>query len=226
MTVLQVSTVDQKSTSTMDYAASEAQSTISTNDLPPAYQRPVSDSLNMAKTVSKTLMTMTAILGVVVLVAIYIQANGRGCSCYRGSESRNGPYYEPLTAESEGKERKRLPLSIQMSGTAGDLMKKISKGNVNCVVERKAATQIIASEPKMLITPYGNITTDPRLIHLSGEKMVFTCKKANNKEMSKRMKNKNDKFDSNEHEINETVESRSKRSTHSSKSECSCDCAC
>lgn len=26
-----------------------------------------------------------------------------------------------------------------------------------------------------LITPYGNITTDPRIIHMVGEKMIFTC---------------------------------------------------
>lgn len=25
------------------------------------------------------------------------------------------------------------------------------------------------------MTPYGNITTDPRLIHLTGEKVVFSC---------------------------------------------------
>lgn len=25
------------------------------------------------------------------------------------------------------------------------------------------------------MTPYGNITTDPRLIHLTGEKLIFSC---------------------------------------------------
>ena len=29
--------------------------------------------------------------------------------------------------------------------------------------------------PLQLITPYGNITTDPRIIHMVGEKMIFTC---------------------------------------------------
>lgn len=31
-----------------------------------------------------------------------------------------------------------------------DLMKKNKKGRVNCAVERKVATQIIASEPKLV----------------------------------------------------------------------------
>lgn len=46
-----------------------------------------------------------------------------------------------------------------------------------------------------LITPYGNITTDPRLIHLTGEKMVFTCDTAN-KEVNKKNRNKTEINDS------------------------------
>jgi len=213
--------MDQKSTSTaMDYAASEVQSSIG---LPPAYSKPASDSLKMARMISKTLLGITAMLGFVILTSFYIQARAsRDCACYRGAESRNGPYYEPLTAESGEDGQRKLPVSIQMNGPAGDLLMKRmnTKGHVNCVVERKAATQIIASEPKMLITPYGNITTDPRLIHLSGEKMTFTCKSAN-KEMPNKKNAKKDK------EANDTVESRSKRSTSvESKSECACNCAC
>jgi hypothetical protein len=68
---------------------------------------------------------------------------------------------------------KGLPIRIQMEGDAGvsllfnfylcslsnpiliceilqNLMRKNKKGKVNCSVERKTATQIIASEPKMV----------------------------------------------------------------------------
>lgn len=46
---------------------------------------------------------------------------------------------------------------------------------VNCIIERKAANQIITSDSKQLVTPFGNITTDPKLIHLTGEKLIFSC---------------------------------------------------
>lgn len=65
-------------------------------------------------------------------------------------------------------------------------MDGVGNGNekVNCVIERKAANQIITSESKHLVTPFGNITTDPKLIHLTGEKLVFSCgdKESNNEE--------------------------------------------
>lgn len=44
---------------------------------------------------------------------------------------------------------------------------------------------------KQLITPYGNITTDPRIIHMTGEKMIFTCSTGKDKLKDKKgMKNR------------------------------------
>lgn len=37
----------------------------------------------------------------------------------QGSESRNAPYFEPLTSDGDEREKKRLPISIEMAGTAG-----------------------------------------------------------------------------------------------------------
>ena len=48
-----------------------------------------------------------------------------------------------------------------------------------------------------MITPYGNITTDPRLIHLTGEKLTFTCKNAN-KDKDLLNKRKSEKLDEKE----------------------------
>ncbi|XP_054164745.1 uncharacterized protein LOC128962399 [Oppia nitens] len=221
MTLLKPITMDQKTAPICDFNSVDRRNTLQ-SDLPPSefqtYQS--SESLKMAKVISKTLLAITAIISCLVIISIYIQTNNR-CSCGR-QKSRNGPYFEPLVAESEDKEKRRLPLSIEMAGSAGDLMKKMNtKGHVNCVVERKVTNEIIASEPKMLITPFGNITTDPRLVHLTGEKMVFTCNSAN-KETNKKNKTKSDLND----KESQVIELRAKRSTEKVKSECACDCKC
>ncbi|CAG2164855.1 unnamed protein product [Oppiella nova] len=210
--------MDQKTATPSEYTSPDRRNTMA-SDLPPSEFQSyyVSDSLKMAKVISKTLLAITVILSALVLISVYIQANNR-CSCGR-QKSRNGPYFEPLTAESEDKERRRLPLSIEMAGSAG----MNTKGHVNCVVERKVANQIIASEPKTLITPYGNITTDPRLIHLTGEKMVFTCNSAN-KETNRKNKTKTEDKDKENEVIAELI--RSKRSTGTANNKCICDCDC
>lgn len=88
------------------------------------------------------------------------------------SESQSGPYFEPLTAFSSDEtaaEVKKLPVHILMDGdsrvswfdwvkkfklnlkiTLKDMMKGNRKGKISCEVERKTATQIIASDPKMV----------------------------------------------------------------------------
>lgn len=171
----------------------ETRSTISSSELLPAYSPRVMETtaLQVAKIISRTLLLITLIVSLLVLVTVYIQAKTAARCDYgiSAKESRNGAYFEPLTSESDpgsdsgfpgssssGSGRK-IPISIRMSGKAGDLMSAApnGKGHVNCVIERKTANQIIASEPKKLFTPYGNITTDPRLIHLTGEKLVFSC---------------------------------------------------
>jgi hypothetical protein len=187
--------------------------------------------------ISATLLGMTFILGAFMLMTVYIQGSNRGCPCLatdQRSESRNSPYYEALNGEDTGKTVKRLPIRIQMDGEAGDLMRKNRKGHVNCAVERKTATQIIASEPKMLVTPYGNITTDPRIIHMTGEKMIFSCSTRDKMMPSKRKPYR--KYSSVirlnnllekpvPSDMTEAkVESRPKRSVETKK--CACDCTC
>jgi len=133
----------------------------------------VLQTMKLARVIALSCLGMTAVL------ALFVMINSGGCRCdCRGvAESSGNPFYESLIAgpsEVNGR-RKGMPLRIEMQGDAGELLKRNKKGKVNCSVERKVATQIIASEPKLLITPYGNITTDPRIIHMTGEKMIFTC---------------------------------------------------
>ncbi|XP_015785348.1 uncharacterized protein LOC107362742 [Tetranychus urticae] len=235
------------SSSTMDYHnhPSETQSTIglTAETSYQAYQ--TQQTLKMVKMVAYAMIGMTMILGSFILLSAYVQTGAR-CNCrgYQGSESRDSPYYEPLTGlPSEDGEAKRLPIRIQMDGEAGELMKAGKKGRINCEVERRVATQIIASEPKMLITPYGNMTTDPRLIHMTGEKMFFSCSSRNPSKSKKSKQSiktilKLDKpiedkpMEDDAGKISEiTTVNRTKREAEQPKitkphKECSCDCSC
>jgi len=171
----------------------ETRSTISASELLPAYTPRMAEpttALQVAKLISRTLLLITLIVSLLVLVTVYIQAR-TAVRCDYGLSGRNPrAYFEPLTAESDPTDsgRSKIPISIRMSGRAGDLMTAAQpngKGHVNCVIERKTANQIIASEPKKLFTPYGNITTDPRLIHLTGEKLIFNCHSGDKEEGEK-----------------------------------------
>lgn len=78
-------------------------------------------------------------------------------------ESRSAnPFFEPLVSDPSSSDPstskgKSLPIRIQMEGDASELMKKNKKGKVNCSVERKTATQIIASEPKLVSIIHSNV---------------------------------------------------------------------
>ncbi|XP_027203395.2 uncharacterized protein LOC113797242 isoform X1 [Dermatophagoides pteronyssinus] len=141
----------------------------------------------IARLIARTMLFMTVIIGSFILVSVYIQSKSSlRCQEFTTAESNNvgGPYFEPMMATSESDDeyaaggRRQFPLSLRMSARAGEMMNAMGddeKGHVNCVIERKTANQIIASEPKKLMTPFGNITTDPRLVHLTGEKLIFSC---------------------------------------------------
>ncbi|XP_074596926.1 msr-110 [Brevipalpus obovatus] len=177
----------------IDYQHSaETQSTIGLTPEITVQALQAQQTMKIVKFISYSLMCMTAVLGTFILMSAYVQAGARcDCSRYHASESRNSPYYEPLTAlssEDTADEIRKLPVRIQLEGEAGDLLKSGKRGRINCEVERKTATQIIASEPKMLITPYGNMTTDPRLIHMTGEKMFFSCSTGKGSQKDKKNK--------------------------------------
>jgi len=143
-----------------------------------------SDTMSTPKLLSLTMIAVTCLMGFFLLAAVYIQTNNR-CVCAYSSggpmsaESQNSPYFEPLKALSSdetSKEIRHLPLRIRMHGDARDFMSSGSNGGrVSCEITRKTASQVIASEPKQLNTPFGNITTDPKLMHLTGEKVYFSC---------------------------------------------------
>lgn len=57
------------------------------------------------------------------------------------------------------------------------LIQKSSKGNVNCIIERRRNEELVDHAPRSLDLPFGlNITTPPRLQHVTGEQMVVVCK--------------------------------------------------
>lgn len=74
--------------------------------------------MKLAKTIAVTALAMTFVLGLFVLLN-----TSRVCDCRYGDanlESRNSPFFEPLTASSDDtpSNTKRLPISIQMEGEA------------------------------------------------------------------------------------------------------------
>ena len=76
--------------------------------------------MKLAKMIAVTALAMTFVLGIFVLLN-----TSRVCDCRYGDanlESRNNPFFEPLTASSDDApsgNTKRLPISIQMEGEAG-----------------------------------------------------------------------------------------------------------
>jgi hypothetical protein len=76
-------------------------------------------TMKLAKMIAVTALAMTFVLGIFVLLN-----TSRVCDCRFGEgnmESRNNPFFEPLTASSDDtpSNTKRLPISIQMEGEAG-----------------------------------------------------------------------------------------------------------
>ena len=61
-------------------------------------------------------------------------------------------------------------------------MQKNIKGNVNCVVEKRRNEELVDHAPMSLNLPsdnfpFGlNVTTPPRLQHLTGEQVIVICK--------------------------------------------------
>lgn len=81
------------------------------------------------------------------------------------------------------------------------LMQKNIKGNVNCIVEKRRNEELVDHAPMFLNLPSANlpfglnITTPPRLQHLTGERMIVICKgdEDEEKDTSDEGSNENDK---------------------------------
>lgn len=153
---------------------------------PPAYPKAVPTSLRLAKIVSTTILILALLLGIFILTGIFIRTSNGGCDCdtipsgHRRLD-REG-HFEPLVAMASEEKPVReespddmVPLQLQLNKGAQELVDKNRKAHMNCVVEKRKATQTIANQPKLVITPYGNITSDPGVIQMVGEKMVISC---------------------------------------------------
>ncbi|KAK6630700.1 hypothetical protein RUM44_002869 [Polyplax serrata] len=99
---------------------------------------------------------------------------------------------------SEKAEDKRV---FDLDEIANILMQKNIKGNVNCIVEKRRNEELVDHAPMFLNLPSANlpfglnITTPPRLQHLTGERMIVICKgdEDEEKDTSDEGSNENDK---------------------------------
>ncbi|KFM59815.1 uncharacterized protein LOC118188755 [Stegodyphus dumicola] len=202
--------------------------------LPPAYDKPVSTKLKIARILSLTLLAITTIVGIMVLLGIYIH-QGYQCQCDRETVSASqvqpmsaaridrmdhGPTY--TTDDKGSKEQGKgmsVPLKLELDAALGTILKdpKNKKAEVNCVAETRKASQVISQDPKMLMTPFGNFSTDPKVVHLMGERMVMSCISA--VKQSKKSKSKKDKAAN-------KLASLLPRPRRSTKEMCSCNCDC
>nr|XP_042909127.1 uncharacterized protein LOC107447791 [Parasteatoda tepidariorum] len=172
--------------STVDYR-NETNSIVS---LPPAYHKPpVSTSLKIARILSLTLLAMTAIIGILVIIGMYVH-QGYQCQNYATQPMAriDRMDHEQQSSESSKQPVKDLPLKLELDAALGTILKnpKNKKAEVNCVAETKKASQIISQDPKMLMTPFGNFSTDPKLLRLTGERMVLSCISAIDKKPNKK----------------------------------------
>ncbi|CAH0546946.1 unnamed protein product [Brassicogethes aeneus] len=72
--------------------------------------------------------------------------------------------------------RFKLPLQLDFDDLAGALIDRNQKSRMNCVVEKKRAEELVDHQSKTVRLPFGvNLTTDPRLERISGERMAIFC---------------------------------------------------
>jgi len=216
--------------STVDYR-NDSNSIVS---LPPAYDKPVSTTLKVARILSLTLLAVTTIVGIMVLLGIYIH-QGYQCNCGI-AEQVAASQVQPVSAaridrmdhdntytadDKTAKDQDKqlpVPLKLELDAALGTILKdpKNKKAEVNCVAETRKASQVISQDPKMLMTPFGNFSTDPKLVHLMGERMVLSCisavKPSKKASKAKKMANK--------------VAGMLPRPRRSTKEMCSCNCDC
>ncbi|XP_022253452.1 uncharacterized protein LOC111088236 [Limulus polyphemus] len=171
---------------------------------------------------------MTFVIGVFVLLGVYFQLRHSQCQC--GPEKilealplksvQHEPktiHYDPdsfLAVASRSNSFKTInpaSLRLKLDENIGKRIRKNHKARVNCIIEKKKAVEVIAQKSKTITTPLGNRTTDPRMMHTTGEKMVFFCQ--------------SDVRRSHKPMVNEVTEvlSRSRRATIGA---CICDCFC
>ncbi|GBM36767.1 hypothetical protein AVEN_273804-2 [Araneus ventricosus] len=204
--------------------------------MPPAYDKPVSTTLKVARILSVTLLAVTTIIGIMVLLGIYIH-QGYQCQCDR--EAVSASQLQPVSAaridrmdheptytadekdpQVKGKGGMSVPLKLELDAALGTVLKdpKNKKAEVNCVAETRKASQVIHQDPKMLMTPFGNFSTDPKLVQLMGERVVLSCISAvKQPKKSSKAKKAAIKVDA------AGLLPRPRRST---KEMCSCNCDC
>ncbi|KAF5280540.1 hypothetical protein FQR65_LT00291 [Abscondita terminalis] len=206
-----------------EYAASEVYS----SEPPPAYRRPKSSAVQIAKITAVTVVLVSIILGGFILASAYVSATA---SCKQleqelqlltetadrlqplqpealvqdeqqakeltkpankikeiddnnvHEEHAENNNENPDSGESDDEEEKvtpihiKLPLHLDLDDIAGSIIDKNQRSKMNCIVEKKRAEEVVDHKPKSIQLPFGlNLTTDPRVEHVTGERMVILC---------------------------------------------------
>ncbi|XP_077286959.1 uncharacterized protein LOC143911789 isoform X2 [Arctopsyche grandis] len=98
--------------------------------------------------------------------------SGEGSSDSGDSSDENDVAREPI--------RITLPLQLDFDELAGALMEKNQRSRMNCIVEKRRAEELVDHQPRNLRLPFGlNLTTDPRLERVTGERMAIFCESGN-----------------------------------------------
>ncbi|GAB6025775.1 hypothetical protein CHUAL_011756 [Chamberlinius hualienensis] len=90
------------------------------------------------------------------------------------------PEVGPSDAQDQMK-RLNFPIHIDLDDITGKMMEKNQRARLNCVIEKKRSEEIIPRSSKTLQTPFGNLTTDPKFTHITGETMSLTCRGGNDR---------------------------------------------
>ncbi|KAF5274642.1 hypothetical protein FQR65_LT16939 [Abscondita terminalis] len=205
-----------------EYAASEVYS----SEPPPAYRRPKSSAVQIAKITAVTVVLVSIILGGFILASAYVSATA---SCKQleqelqlltetadrlqplqpealvqdeqqakeltkpankikeiddnnvHEEHAENNNENPDSGESDDEEEKvtpihiKLPLHLDLDDIAGSIIDKNQRSKMNCIVEKKRAEEVVDHKPKSIQLPFGlNLTTDPRVEHVTGERMTHS----------------------------------------------------
>uniref|UniRef100_T1J248 Uncharacterized protein n=1 Tax=Strigamia maritima TaxID=126957 RepID=T1J248_STRMM len=176
----------------------DGQSTYSMDQPPPAYKKPEAPSVKIAKIIAATLFGLSVVIGGVVIASVYIQTKNQCIlipqtvpfDTLNGAESapiaealQQGPAEQAVESQEDNSagsdEKIHIPLQLDIDDLAGQMMENNQRARMNCLIEKKKAEEVVTQTPKQLRTPFGNLTTDHRYVHITGESMSLSCRSGN-----------------------------------------------
>ncbi|XP_014248321.1 uncharacterized protein LOC106665990 isoform X2 [Cimex lectularius] len=182
-------------------------SEVYTSEPPPAYVRPRGTAVQIAKIAAVTLVAVSVILGFFMVATAYVSASVSCYQDYPAPQDNieDRPSYQhlvdPLDSEESSQTKResvvppalenaqtgqeqpvqiKLPLMLNFDELAGSIIEKNQRSRMNCVVEKRRTEEVMDHQPKTVNLPFGvNLKTDPRLEHVTGERMAIFCESGN-----------------------------------------------